>query len=69
MSKQTANYKTMMQELQSLLMDMQSDDLDVDIVIAKYQRGQMLLAELKKYLENAENKIIKRTLPKSTEAE
>lgn len=57
----------MMQELQTLINDMQTEDLDVDLVIAKYERGQKLLLQLKKYLETAENKIIKHKLPKNSE--
>lgn len=53
------DYKSMIQELQGLLLDMQAEDLDVDEAITKYERGQKLIGELQKYLETAENKITK----------
>jgi len=69
MTNNTQDYKSMMEELQSLINDMQTEDLDVDVVIAKYERGQRLLAQLKKYLETAENKIIQHKLPKTNETD
>jgi exodeoxyribonuclease VII small subunit len=51
-------YKAMMEELQMLLADMQTEDIDVDAAIVKYERGQELIAQLEKYLETAENKIM-----------
>jgi exodeoxyribonuclease VII small subunit len=67
MTNNTQDYKSMMQELQSLINDMQTEDLDVDLVISKYERGQKLLAQLKKYLETAENKITQHKLSKTSE--
>jgi exodeoxyribonuclease VII small subunit len=67
MTNNTQDYKSMMQELQSLINDMQTEDLDVDLVISKYERGQKLLAQLKKYLETAENKITQHKLYKTSE--
>ena len=55
MAKQ--DYKSMMAELQLLLADMQSDEIDVDEVLAKYARGQTLIMNLQKYLEAAENTV------------
>jgi len=52
-----------MQELQSLIAEMQAESSDVDSVMAEYKRGQQLIAELKVYLETAENEIIKHELP------
>jgi exodeoxyribonuclease VII small subunit len=66
MTNQTQDYKSMMQELQVLINEMQTEELDVDLVIAKYERGQKLLTQLKKYLETAENKIHQHKLPKTT---
>jgi exodeoxyribonuclease VII small subunit len=69
MTKQVQDYKSMMKELQLLINDIQTKDLDVDEVISKYQRGQKLIDRLKKYLETAENKIIKHKLPKKGETD
>ena len=52
------DYKVLMQELQELLVDMQTEELDVDAAINKYKRGQELIAQLKKYLKTAENQIV-----------
>ena len=54
------DYKTMTAELAQLLEEMQSPDLDVDEAIVKYERGQKLIADIRAYLETAENKIVKR---------
>lgn len=62
MAKNTNDYKTMMAELQMLLMDMQSEGLDVDEAIAKYERGQKLITQLQDYLAVAENTVIKHKL-------
>ena len=51
------DYQKTMTELQQLLADMQGDSLDVDEALKKYERGQELIAQLTKYLEDAENKI------------
>lgn len=59
MGKDVPDYKTMMAELTQLLADMQSDDVDVDEALAKYERGQQLVHELEDYLEKAENTITK----------
>jgi exodeoxyribonuclease VII small subunit len=64
MSGKKRDYKSLMQELQSLIAEMQAESLDVDSVMAKYKRGQQLISELKVYLETAENKIVKHELPK-----
>ena len=67
MLKQTDDYKSMMQELQALLADMQDAELDVDAALQKYERGQELIAKLNTYLKTAENKIILRKMPKKVE--
>lgn len=56
------DYKTMMAELQSLLSDMQGEELDVDLAIQKYERGQQLIVELDDYLKTAENKLLEHKL-------
>lgn len=67
MTTKPQDYKSMMQKLQSLITDMQAEDLDVDKVIEKYEKGQKLLIQLKKYLDSAENKITKQKLPIKSE--
>lgn len=60
MARKAQDYKTMRAELEALLDAMQSEDLDVDEALAKYERGQQLIVELHEYLKEAENKIVKR---------
>ena len=57
MVKKTATYKAMMDELQSLLAELQDSGLDVDDSLAKYQRGQKLLEQLQAYLRDARNTV------------
>lgn len=63
MTDKKRDYKNLMQELQSLVAEMQAESSDVDSVMVKYKRGQQLITELKVYLETAENEIIKHELP------
>lgn len=49
-------------ELEALLEAMQSEDLDVDGALAKYERGKQLITQLQEYLQTAENKIVRRKL-------
>jgi exodeoxyribonuclease VII small subunit len=64
MPSQANDYKSMLEELQRLISDMQSEDLDIDTAIAKYEKGRKLLEQLKNYLEKAENKVIRNKIPK-----
>jgi exodeoxyribonuclease VII small subunit len=56
------NYQLKMRELQTLLTEMQSEDIDVDLALSKYEQGKIIIEQLEKYLKNAENKIIKKKL-------
>lgn len=49
----------MSDKLDSLMMELKSGDLDIDEAISKYQEAQKLISKMKKYLEEAENKITK----------
>lgn len=52
-----ANYKELSQELDSILAELQQDDLDVDKALEYYQRGLELARQLENYLSEAENQI------------
>jgi exodeoxyribonuclease VII small subunit len=56
------DYKSMRAELEALLEAMQSEDLDVDEALAKYERGKQLITQLQEYLQTAETKIVRRKL-------
>lgn len=51
------NYEQLKTELDSLLTELQRDDLDVDKALEHYRRGLELVKQLEKYLSTAENKV------------
>ena len=53
------DYKTLSAELDSVLAKLQSAELDVDESVKLYARGMEVAKELEKYLQTAENKVIK----------
>lgn len=53
------DYRAMSDELESIVADLQQDDIDVDEAMQKYERGLELIKQLEKYLKTAENKIEK----------
>jgi exodeoxyribonuclease VII small subunit len=53
------DYKTMQNELNQILDDLQTGDIDVDEAIKKYDRGQVLIRDITEYLKTAKNKITK----------
>lgn len=59
MVKQKIDYKEMSAELNDVLSQMQSSDIDVDDAIKLYERGMKLTQQLQEYLQQAENNIIK----------
>jgi len=58
MTKTTSELQT---ELDELLMWFESDQVDIDEAVTKYEHGLKLVAELQKRLKNAENTIKKIT--------
>ena len=58
MSKEL-DYRTMSDELETIVAALQQDDIDVDEAMQKYERGLELIKTLEKYLKTAENKIEK----------
>lgn len=60
------NYNTKKNELEKILNDLQSTDLDVDAAVKKYKIGLELIKEIEKYLAETKNQIIelKKTLDK-----
>lgn len=51
------NYEQLRAELDTVLAELQRDDLDVDKALKYYRRGLELVRQLEKYLNNAENKV------------
>ena len=53
------NYKDLKDELDNILVSLQSDSIDVDESLIKYERGREIINQLTDYLKNAENTITK----------
>ncbi len=53
------DYRTTSNELEKILAELESGDLDVDRAIKHYQKGMDLVKDLEKQLKLAENKITK----------
>lgn len=59
MAKTTTNYKALQQELDTIVGNLQQNDLDIEVAIKDYERGMAIVKELETYLEKAENTITK----------
>lgn len=59
MTKKDVNYQELNDELQIILDTLDSNELDVDTAIKKYERGMEIVGELEEYLKTAENKVKK----------
>ena len=51
------NYQALSQELESILLELQREDLDIDQAVAHYQRGLEVVQALEIYLKTAENNV------------
>ncbi len=51
------NYEKLQEELETILSELQREDLDVDQALKHYERGLELVRQLEDYLKNAENKV------------
>lgn len=54
-----STYQEMSNQLDSLIAQLQSGELDVDDAIKKYEQASKLIAKMEAYLQTAENKIEK----------
>ncbi|MDP9129321.1 MAG: exodeoxyribonuclease VII small subunit [Candidatus Binatota bacterium] len=54
----TANYQLLKSELDTVMAELQREDLDVDAALKHYQRGLELVRSLEQYLKTAENQVI-----------
>ncbi len=62
--KKAINYRKLSDELDNILNQLQSGELDIDKAINLHERGQIIIKQLQTYLKTAENKITKVALPK-----
>ena len=53
------SYRVLNEELEEVIQNLQSSNLDVDDVIKQYQKGISLVETMDKYLKSAKNKITK----------
>jgi exodeoxyribonuclease VII small subunit len=53
------SYRDLNNELEAIIDKLQSSDLDVDEIIQYYKKGISLINDLEKYLNTAQNKIVK----------
>lgn len=58
-AKKTIDYQTKSGELDKILAELGSGELDIDEAVRKYDLGMTLVEELTNYLKLAENKIKK----------
>ncbi len=56
---QKIDFKTLNNELDQILDDLERPEIDVDKMIAKYARGVEIVTILSRYLKESENKIKK----------
>lgn len=53
----TRSYEKLKSELDSILAELQGDDLDIDQALKRYERGLELIKSLEEYLASAENTV------------
>lgn len=59
MADRKVSYGDLNEELNNILVQLQSSELEIDDAIKTYERGMKILKELEDYLKNAENKVKK----------
>lgn len=57
--KTEANYQSLSQELEAIMLELQREDLDIDVALEHYQRGLEVVQTLETYLKTAENSVKK----------
>ncbi len=51
------SYKILRAELDEILMWFETENIDLDEAVVKYQQARQLVAEIEKYLDHTENKV------------
>ncbi len=59
MATKKTDYQALSQELDEILAQLQTAELDIDEAVKAYERGVAIAKELEIYLKSAENKITK----------
>ncbi len=56
-TKKQKSYKELQSELDEVLGELQSSELDIDKALTLFKQGQTLISELEDYLNHAKNEI------------
>ena len=59
MSDKEINFAKLSQELDDIIVQLQSDDVEIDKAVELHDRGAKLVKELENYLKTTENKVNK----------
>ena len=59
MADKSPTYHDLSTELETILIKLQSAELDIDEAVKAYERGMEIVKKLETYLKNAENKVTK----------
>lgn len=59
MATKVINYHKLNEELDIILNELQSGELNIDEAVKKYEHGMKIVSELETYLKTAKNKVIK----------
>jgi len=51
------NYQALSEELETILNELQSDNLDISKALSSYERGLVIIKQLEDYIKRAENSI------------
>ena len=62
-AKKSISYHELHDELESILLKLQQDTIDIDEALKLFERGQKVVTELQTYLQTAENKITELQAP------
>lgn len=57
MGKSAKSYQEMKRELDSIMLELQQEELDVDQALEQYRRGLELVKQIEKYLKTAQSKV------------
>jgi len=58
-NKPQIDYQLLRNELDKILDELQGGEIDIEEAISKYERGQVIVKQLKEFLDGSENKIKK----------
>lgn len=57
MKKETINFEETMKKLEAIVKELESDELDLDTSVSKFEEGMKLSKQCSDFLENAEKRI------------